>query len=87
MKCCLIGFFKLHEQFFSYLAAVAITGDRTANLDLCLALTDFSSEGFFFTWHTYCDTGTSFLVISERPLNTVLLAKEQSLSILNIFDS
>jgi hypothetical protein len=29
-------------QFFSYLAAVTITGDRAANLDLCLALTAFS---------------------------------------------
>jgi hypothetical protein len=27
--------FELHEQFFSYLAAVIITGDRAANLDLC----------------------------------------------------
>jgi hypothetical protein len=31
-------FVKPHEQFFSYLAAVTITGDRTADLDLCLAL-------------------------------------------------
>jgi hypothetical protein len=29
----------------SYPAAVTITGDRGANLDLCLALTAFSSEG------------------------------------------
>jgi hypothetical protein len=34
--------FQPHEQFFSYLAAVTITGDRAANLDLCLALTAFS---------------------------------------------
>jgi hypothetical protein len=26
---------KLHEQFFSYLAAVNITGDRAANFGLC----------------------------------------------------
>jgi hypothetical protein len=44
-----------HEQFFSYLATVTITGDRAANLDLCLALTAFSSEGSF-TCHAYCDT-------------------------------
>jgi hypothetical protein len=48
--------FESHEQFFSYLATVIITGDRVANLDLCLALTAFSSEGSF-TCHTYCDTG------------------------------
>jgi hypothetical protein len=29
-----------HEQFFSYLAIVTITGDRAANLDLC-----FSTDG------------------------------------------
>jgi hypothetical protein len=52
--------FELHEQFFSYLAAVTITGDRAANLDLCLALTAFSSEGSF-TCHTYCNTGPPFL--------------------------
>jgi hypothetical protein len=40
-----------HEQFFSYLAAVIIVGDRAANLDLCLALTAFRSEGSF-TCHT-----------------------------------
>jgi hypothetical protein len=37
-------YFESHEQFFSYLATVNITGDRAANLDLCLALTGFSSE-------------------------------------------
>jgi hypothetical protein len=31
--CC-----QPHEQFFSYLAAVTIAGDRAAYLDLCLAL-------------------------------------------------
>jgi hypothetical protein len=36
---CLFVCFLLHEQFFSYLAAVTITGDGAANLDLCLALT------------------------------------------------
>jgi hypothetical protein len=39
--------FKSHEQFFSYLATVTITGDRAANLDLCIALEAFSSEGSF----------------------------------------
>jgi hypothetical protein len=60
--------FESHEQFFSYLATVTITGDGAANLDLCLALTAFSSEGSF-TCHTYCDTGPLFFkVISERPV-------------------
>jgi hypothetical protein len=53
-------YFESHEQFFSYLATVTITGDKAANLDLCLALAAFSSEGSF-TCHTYCDTGPSFL--------------------------
>jgi hypothetical protein len=41
---CLFICFESHEQFFSYLATVTIAGDRAANLDLCLALTAFSSE-------------------------------------------
>jgi hypothetical protein len=61
---CLFVCFELHEQFFSYLATVTITGD----LDLCLALTAFSSEGSF-TCHTHCDTGPPFFkIISERPV-------------------
>ena len=58
-KKCLFVCFESHEQFFSYLATVTIAGDRAANLDLCLALMTFSSEGSF-TCHTYCDTGPSF---------------------------
>jgi hypothetical protein len=57
---CLNVCFESHEQFFSYLATVTITGDGAANLDLCLALMAFSSEGSF-TCHTYCDTGPPFL--------------------------
>jgi hypothetical protein len=55
-------FFESHEQFFSYLETVTITGDGAANLDLhvCFALTAFSSEGSF-TCHTNCDTGPPFL--------------------------
>jgi hypothetical protein len=56
--------FESHEQLFSNLATVTITGDRTANLDLCLALTAFSSKGSF-TCHTYCDV---FKVISKKPV-------------------
>jgi hypothetical protein len=46
-------FLKPHEQFFSYLTAVTITCDRATNLDLCVTLIAFSSEGYF----TCCDTG------------------------------
>jgi hypothetical protein len=59
---CFVCCFESHEQFFSYLATVTITGDKAANLDLhvCLAITAFSSEGSF-KCHTYCDTGPPFL--------------------------
>jgi hypothetical protein len=60
--------FERHEQFFSYLATVIITGYRAANLDLCLALTAFSSESSF-TCHIYCNTGPPFFkVIYQRPV-------------------
>jgi hypothetical protein len=85
---CLFICFESHEQFFSYLATVTIAGDRAANLDLCLALTAFSSEGSFMC-NTYCDKGTSFLRSYPKDpwfylLNAVLLAKKQSLPILNV---
>jgi hypothetical protein len=70
--CLLVGF-ELHEQFFSYLATVTIAGDRAANLNLCLALTAFSSEGSF-TCHTYCDTGPPFL--RSYPKRPVILPSE-----------
>jgi hypothetical protein len=57
---CLFACFDPHKQFFSYLAVVNIASDRAANLDLCLALTPFNSEGFF-ACYTYCDTGPPFL--------------------------
>ena len=44
---CLFVCFELHEQFVSYLAAVTITDDKGANLDLCLTLTAFNSKGSF----------------------------------------
>jgi hypothetical protein len=74
---CLFVCFEPHEQFFSYLAAITIAGDRAANLDLCLAL---SSEGSF-TCHTYCDTGPPFLWSYPKDpwfslLNAMLLLKE-----------
>jgi hypothetical protein len=50
-----------HEQFFSYLAAVAITGDRDANLDLCLAVMASRCKGS--TCNTYCDTKPRFILM------------------------
>jgi hypothetical protein len=52
--------------FFCYLATVTITGDRAANLDLCLALMAFSSEGSFLC-HTYCHKGPQY--IQSHPKN------------------
>jgi hypothetical protein len=61
--------FWIAQQFFSYLATVTITGDNAANLDLCLALTAFSSEGFFFYVQHLLRHGTPvFKVISESPV-------------------
>jgi hypothetical protein len=82
-------YFESHEQCFSYLATVTITGDSAANLDLCLALTAFSSDGSF-RCHSYCDTGPPLLRSYPKDLwfsllNAVLLAKKQSLPILNIW--
>jgi hypothetical protein len=68
---------------------VTFGSDRAANSDLCLGLTAFSSEGSF-TWNTYCDTKPPFLRSYPKDpwfylLNAVLLVKEQSLPILNVF--
>jgi hypothetical protein len=59
--------FESHEQFFSYLANVTITGDGAANLDICLALTAFSSEGLLRVTPT-ATQDLRFKVISERPV-------------------
>jgi hypothetical protein len=48
------------SKIFSYLATVTITGDKAANLDLCLALTAFSSEGSF-TCYTWCNMEPWFM--------------------------
>ena len=66
---CLLGCLQPPEQFFSYPAAVTITGYRAANLDLCLALTAYSSEGSLLCHVHLLRHGTSvFKVISERPM-------------------
>jgi hypothetical protein len=81
-------FVESHEHFFSHLATFISTGDRGANLDLCLALAAFSSYGSF-TCHTYCDMGSPFLRWYPKDLpysllNAMLLANEQSLTILKV---
>ena len=58
---------------------------RAANLDLCLALMAFSSEGYL-ACHTCCNTGPPFLRSHPKDpwfslLNAELLAMEQSLPI------
>jgi hypothetical protein len=56
-----------HEQFFSYPSAVTITGDRAANLDPCLALMTFSSEGSFSCRHLLRHGTSVYTVSSEGP--------------------
>jgi hypothetical protein len=48
---CLFVCLKPHEQFFSYLAAVTITGDMAANLGLWSALRAFEEGGIFIVPH------------------------------------
>jgi hypothetical protein len=67
------------EHFFIYLAVVTITGDRDANLDLCLAFMAFSSEGLFHAtttaihdfsllWNHHCSCGTNVRGFFGPPL-------------------
>jgi hypothetical protein len=62
--------FKPHEQFFSYLAAVTITGDRAANLGLCSALRAFEQGGIFIVPHLLRHGASVCTVLSERPAPT-----------------
>jgi hypothetical protein len=59
--------------FSRYLAAVTITGDRSANLDLCLALTAW----FFQKPHLLRNETSDFKVKSERP--AILMSKYRAL--------
>jgi hypothetical protein len=66
---CLFDCFE-PQAIFQLSGPVMITGDIivwATNLDLCLALTTFSSEGSF-RCHTCCDLGPPYKVISERPV-------------------
>jgi hypothetical protein len=64
-----ISVYSRTSNFSDYLAAVTITGDRAENLDLCLALVAFSSEGSF-TCHTCCDTEPRFMYGLFRKTST-----------------
>jgi hypothetical protein len=80
--------FWVARAIFKLYGDCPLGGSRAANLDLCLALTAFSSESSF-TCNTYCDTGPPFLRSYQKDpwfsfLNAVLLAKEQSLPILYV---
>jgi hypothetical protein len=73
------------NDFSAVWQLITIDGRIAANLDLCLTLPAFSSEGSF-TCHTYCDTGPLLLRSFPKdpwssPLNVELLAKEQLLPI------
>jgi hypothetical protein len=63
-----------HEQFFSYLAAVTITGDKTAKLDLCL---DVSLTAFFYAPHLLRHETSVVKVISER--SVILISRCRAL--------
>jgi hypothetical protein len=67
--CLYVCLFITARSIFRLYGVCYITGDRAANLDLCLALMGFSSKGSF-TRYTCCDThGISvFKIISERPV-------------------
>jgi hypothetical protein len=74
---CFILLFIAARAIFTYLAAVTITGDRAANLDLCLAPMAFSS-GFFFRVTATATRETSvFKVIYDR--SVILTSKCRSL--------
>jgi hypothetical protein len=45
--CLLFICLKPHEQFFSYLAALTITGDKAADLGQCSAFRAFEQGGVF----------------------------------------
>jgi hypothetical protein len=76
-KNCLFICFESHEQLFSYLATVTITDNRAANLDLCLALAAFSSEGSFYMSHLLRYRTSLFKVTSERPV--ILTSRRRAL--------
>jgi hypothetical protein len=66
--CLFVCLFIAMVASFRYPVAVTITGGKAANLDLCLALMTFRSEGSF-TCHTYCDTTSRFIRFHLKDLS------------------
>jgi hypothetical protein len=58
---------KPHEQFFSHLAAVTITGDSAANFGLCSALKAFEQGGIFIVPYLLQHGTSVYTVSSEAP--------------------
>jgi hypothetical protein len=58
------------EQFFSYPAAVTITGDWAANLGPCSALRGFEQGGVFIMLHLLRYGTSVYTVSSERAAST-----------------
>jgi hypothetical protein len=69
-KICLFVLFIAAWAIFQLSSGCHKIGDRAANLDLCLALMAFSSEGSF-SGHTYCDTGQRSHPKNRHPRPTV----------------
>ena len=69
---CYVYLFCLQppEQFFSYPAAVTITGDWAANFGLCSALRAFEQGGIFIVPHQLRHGTSVYTVSSERPAPT-----------------
>jgi hypothetical protein len=55
------------SNFFSYLVAVTIVGDRSANLGLCSALRAFEQGRIFIMPHLLWHGTSVYMVSSERP--------------------
>jgi hypothetical protein len=69
-KSFLFVYSHLSNFFYSYPAAVTISGDRAANLDLCLALMAFSSNGSFHATPAATPDLGLYGLISEGPAPT-----------------
>jgi hypothetical protein len=68
--CLFIYLFIPQEQFFSYLAAVTITGVRAANSGLYSALGSFEQGGIFIVPHLLRHGASVYTASSERTAPT-----------------
>jgi hypothetical protein len=60
--------FGSHEQFFSYLATLIVTGNRAVNLELCLEHLHLLAVMVLLRATVTATRNLRFKVISERPL-------------------